>query len=554
MEDRIDNQARKKKIIIISLVIIVLALIGITYAFLRLRLEGEKVITIRVKGLDVELDESGSDGINIENAIPVSDEEGKSNQAYKFSIINNDKKKITYGLYLDNDEEQKSDCDTEKGSSCGLLNHDVISYQLKKNGSVIGEGTLSSLEDNLLHNSEGIESKGTDKYELVIWLNKTAENDSIDKYYFGRIRVDAVEYKEPPKAIDALLANYTNDEDVQDYDLGYTKTDVNAKENKMYVFNHASSKGSQQSDWSEDELKSYRYIGANPNNYVTFNNEKAGWRIIGIETVDDGTGKREKRIKLIRKDLLPVGTDNYLSWDNKPSGTGSSESEYGSNDWYDSRLMYLLNPNHEGETTGVSGSIYWNRQSGNCPKGQNNATTTCDFSEVGLLPETQKLIGDAKWYLGGTENYDSAETGTPNHFYGYERGEETCTTTGSCTKERKTNWTGKIGLMYPSDYGYATSGGTSKTRDTCLSDTVYNYDAEDCKNNDWLFINGTYQWTIAPYSGYSSNVFIVDTGGFVRRYNVAGSDTVARPVVYLTSNIQLLKGTGAVDDPFEFGL
>ena len=33
----------------------------------------------------------------------------------------------------------------------------------------------------------------------------------------------------------------------------------------------------------------YRYIGANPNNYVKFNDEL--WRIIGVFGVDDGTGK-----------------------------------------------------------------------------------------------------------------------------------------------------------------------------------------------------------------------------------------------------------------------
>ena len=34
----------------------------------------------------------------------------------------------------------------------------------------------------------------------------------------------------------------------------------------------------------EDEYEEgkYTYKGANPNNYVTFNNEKAGWRIISI--------------------------------------------------------------------------------------------------------------------------------------------------------------------------------------------------------------------------------------------------------------------------------
>ena len=37
----------------------------------------------------------------------------------------------------------------------------------------------------------------------------------------------------------------------------------------------------------------YRYIGANPNNYVKFNDEL--WRIIGVFDVDNGTGKIEKK-------------------------------------------------------------------------------------------------------------------------------------------------------------------------------------------------------------------------------------------------------------------
>ena len=39
----------------------------------------------------------------------------------------------------------------------------------------------------------------------------------------------------------------------------------------------------------EYEEGKYTYKGANPNNYVTFNNEKAGWRIISINS--DGTIK-----------------------------------------------------------------------------------------------------------------------------------------------------------------------------------------------------------------------------------------------------------------------
>ena len=57
----------------------------------------------------------------------------------------------------------------------------------------------------------------------------------------------------------------------------------------------------------EDEYEDGRYFykGANPNNYVTFNNEKAGWRIISIEP--DGT------IKIMRTEDINNG--NGIAWD-----------------------------------------------------------------------------------------------------------------------------------------------------------------------------------------------------------------------------------------------
>ena len=57
----------------------------------------------------------------------------------------------------------------------------------------------------------------------------------------------------------------------------------------------------------EYEDGKYTYKGANPNNYITFNDEKAGWRIVSINS--DGT------IKIIRN--LSIG--NSISWDSSLS-------------------------------------------------------------------------------------------------------------------------------------------------------------------------------------------------------------------------------------------
>ena len=81
----------------------------------------------------------------------------------------------------------------------------------------------------------------------------------------------------------------------------------------------------------EDEYEEgkYTYKGANPNNYVTFNNEKAGWRIISINS--DGTIK-------IMKDG-DINTSNNLAWDTSGSNNWNrpaSLNTYLNGDYYNS--------------------------------------------------------------------------------------------------------------------------------------------------------------------------------------------------------------------------
>ena len=98
----------------------------------------------------------------------------------------------------------------------------------------------------------------------------------------------------------------------------------------------------------EDEYEDgkYTYKGANPNNYVTFNNEKAGWRIISINS--DGTIKimREASIGDIKWDssqnnnwTRPASLNTYLNGpyylneDYYNSLTSTAQSQIVSEDW-----------------------------------------------------------------------------------------------------------------------------------------------------------------------------------------------------------------------------
>ena len=273
-----------------------------------------------------------------------------------------------------------------------------------------------------------------------------------------------------------------------------------------------------------------RYIGANPNNYVRFNNEL--WRIIGVfNNIDDGSGTKETRIKLIRDESI-----GKYSWDNKPSGTGSSDSIYGSNDWTDSALQEVLN-----------NGPYWNRTSGSCPSGANGATTSCDFSTNGLTEEAKRMISDAVWNIGGSSTYKDV---TASMFYERERGTEVY-------YDRPIEWTGKIGLMYPSDYGYATSGGSTTNRETCLNKELYNWDSSsvsDCKNNDWLYKSGTIQWTLTSDSSYSDGVFGVASIGRVLSDGANIAIIAVSPALYLNSNVKISGGEGTEESPYQLSL
>ena len=256
-----------------------------------------------------------------------------------------------------------------------------------------------------------------------------------------------------------------------------------------------------------------RYIGADPNNYVYFNcddynnpnsNTCELWRIIGVFNENSHGISGEKLIKIIRNDSI-----GNITWDTANT-----------NNWSTASLQKTLN----GDYLNGSGSYASN--------GIKNNTT-------------RNMIANVTWKLGGTANYTSASNGLASHFYGYERG----TTVYS---GRPTTWQGKIALMYPSDYGYATSGGSTTNREACLAKELYNWDSSsysDCNNNDWIF-NNDYQWTLTPPSFNSSYVFGVHNAGYVSDGNYARDSNGVRPSVYLTSNVGISGGDGTMNNPY----
>ncbi len=505
------DKARKKYIVlvVVTIVISIIALIGASYALLTMTIEGDKKVSLTAGILKVDFDEG--DNINLNEIAPMTDNQGLKTTPYTFTITNTGNINAYYHVSLEEDVNNTLDNSYLKMRLTSNNGYD--SGVVKVSGYGTGEFDITS--------EATLEPEDTVTYNLWMWLDENADNSAQGKLYQSKIVVTSYD-REQKTAVDTLIAK------VNPEDLDYNSATDNQKK-EMWTFSHPETE-------QTEALTDYRYIGADPNNYVTFNNET--WRIIGVFTVDDGTGKKEERLKLIRDQSI-----GDYSWDNKPSGTGSSTSSYGSNEWTDARINYLLNPGHESESIG--GSLYWNSGSGTCYSGSNNGTTTCDFTSTGLKDEAKNMIGDTVWYLGGASNYTSASNGLTSHFYSYERG----TTVYS---GRSTSWTGKVGLMYPSDYGYATSGGTTTDRNSCLNKELYNWDSSsysDCKNNDWIF-NSAYQWTITPDASRSNGVFSLNSPGHAYNYTAIRTNNGVRPVVFLKSSIKIVDGDGSSNNPY----
>ena len=496
----------KKKIIglVSAIVVLIIVIVGVSYAWLTMSVQGNEKQVLRVGGLRIILNETNS--LTISDARPISDSEGMAQDGFIFSVENQGALAADYNVYLDDDAIETTQT---------RLDDQYVKYSLDVNDTT---GTAKTLSNRLIYSGH-IEKGATDNFVLRVWLNDEIDGYITNQVFKVKIRVEVNELL--PSAVETLLAK-ANPEDL-DYSTATTE-----QQKEMWTFSHPATE-------QTEALTDYRYIGVDPNNYVSFNNEL--WRIIGVFTVDDGTGKKEQRLKIIRNES--IGT---YSWDNKDTTTGA-ESNYGKNNWPDARLNYLLNPGHESESVG--GSLYWNSSSGNCYRGSNNGTTSCDFTTTGLKEEARNMIGDTLWYLGGAANYTSAINGLTSHWYSYERGT-------NVYSGRSTSWIGKVGLMYPSDYGYATSGGATTNRNACLNKALYNWDSSsfsDCKNNDWLYDSSTYQWTLTSRSSNSYYVFIVFTTGYVDYRNTSRASG-ARPVVFLKSNITIASGNGSSSQPY----
>ena len=241
----------------------------------------------------------------------------------------------------------------------------------------------------------------------------------------------------------------------------------------------------------------YRYEGSNPNNYIYMTNkstnEKQIWKIIGVFP-DGENGEEVIRVR------------RHYEQGRFPTGA----FDLNGNLWQDSTLYTNLKNDYN--TSNYSGTVKF------------------------------------KMYLGTSSSFESY---TSSDLYNMERLLNSKGTASSYANG-VTSYVGEVGLIYPSDYGYAAQASD------CLRIVKPNsYGSNStCYTKNWLYQgSSTLQWIISPeyYTKYS--VITIYTDGNLTEYNdsydylTPGDNGAYSPVMALSSEITI-SGTGTVSDPY----
>ena len=449
--------------------------------------------------------------VGLNNAIP-----GDS-VTKEFSVKNTGTVETTYDVYFSellNKFEDKNDLvyTLISDNGCADSTEKIVPSESNDDSKIVSSCTINP---NQTHN-----------YTLTITFKNDGTNQDDNKGKQFKTKIAVNEWKEGLKTV--------------------TRTMLSLKTN-----------GSTELEYDGTTDNNLRYVGADPNNYVKFNGEL--WRIIGImNNIEKEDGTTESLVKIRRAESL----DDFYSWDTSKLSinNGYGINQWGATDTYEGAdLMRELNTDYLGNiTVGTDGKWY---SAKNNKKTANMPTST-------LSTSVQNMIETVKWNLGSPSNnngtYDSSWENNiiPSTSYTRERANthgKSCSSTGNgCndTVTRTTTWTGKVGLIYVSDYIYAVSGKNENSREICLNNNINDmgYDNDNLCYVTWFEPNTSNIFrSIAAISPVGNNYYSSSVA-YASQYGIddfsSGYTSKIKPVIYLKSNVSIVDGLGSAETPY----
>ena len=286
---------------------------------------------------------------------------------------------------------------------------------------------------------------------------------------------------------------------------------------------------------------SYRFAGANPNNYVCFGSDEATcptenlYRIIGVI---DG------KVKLIHA----YGATTAMLGTNE--GYIQTYQEAVSHDLVLAQLFYKGK-----EDFAKIGTYKWNKTRDNTWSTSTTNTTNLNTNYIAYLDSKNTkwkiMIADTTWYVGGmTSTYGALSNAKTA--YNYEVG---------ANKDATTTLTSKIGLMYVSEYYYGATPdywmlpGIDQNGHLNEDQTAWiGEDYSKAYNNNWMS-TGLEEWTLSRFSDNSGMAFIALENGHPGGVVVNTVDGRAvRPSFSLSSSIKFTSGEGTAANPIRINL
>ena len=256
---------------------------------------------------------------------------------------------------------------------------------------------------------------------------------------------------------------------------------------------------------------SYRYAGANPNNYVCFGSEATPcptdnlYRIIGV--IDN-------KVKLIKADFASttlLGTNGDYNSSSSPAST------------------------YKGSLTKIE-AYYWNKSS------EQNTWSISSLNKINLNTNFIKNIGTTwankiattTWKVG-EEDFSNF---VPKIVY---QNEIVNPQAGQYSTTGETEYSAKIGLIYVSDYGFATIP-------DAWTLTMYNYNNSTAINNNWIYM-GVNEFTITPMTTAVDCVNSIGYDAKLMTGFVGMESNGVRPVFNLESSVTYVSGDGTQSSP-----
>ena len=510
MDKDIEIKKKKRKLsIYYGLLVTVICIIGVSFAWFRLYLSQTENNTIASRTcFNTTLTEDTSK-ISLTDAFPITDEDGLKQTPFTFTIKNNCNSYVKVYITIDSTYREST--------NTSYLKDNYMKVNISPKGTttgksvILGSQTLTDLENNkkgYIIVSTGLNANEEKSYDLRIWMDSAVTTEQgLNKNWSGKIVVVSNASNKPTFA-ETILAN------------NEVKTPISTPGVAVST-NEEALLASTEDDYG----KSYYFRGAVTNNYVEFANKC--WRIVRV----GGDGS----VKIILHNDNKAGAANPCDAAN--NSASAAFARY-SGETYESAFNTNKEDNaYIGFKYGTPGSNTYEATHANT----NNSTilTNLETWYTNNLKTYESVIADTVWCNDKSVS-SGLGYGTNDTDYGAtQRLVSTNGSAGGTGPSLKCNGelskiTSKVGLITADELAYAGYAYRLKNSTTYLQ--------ENATDNWWCSLSPVF---------FSSNVDVWDVNDSRGSFGFVGVGFAigVRPSISLKSTTNVT-GEGTSSSPF----